>query len=181
MISILLIVSFSCGFLKANSAPYEIWNRIDSVTPLEKDVSSIDGIISALYNVISGPAGEKRNWDRMRTLFIPEAQMISTNKRPDGSITKRVRSVEGYISAAGPLLEKDGFFEREIGRTTEQYGGIVQVFSAYDSKRLLTDANPFARGINSIQLWNDGKRWWITSILWQNETIDNLIPQKYLH
>jgi hypothetical protein len=178
---ILLAFAFALSFLKGSASPCGIWSQRDSIAPLEKDVSSIDGIIAVLYEVISGPAGEKRNWDRMRTLFIPEAQMISTNKRPDGSVLKRVRSVEGYIGTSGPLLEKDGFFEREIGRTTDQYGGIVQVFSAYDSKRMLTDANPFARGINSIQLWNDGKRWWIISILWQNETPDNPIPQKYLH
>jgi hypothetical protein len=117
----------------------------------------------------------------MRTLFIQESKMMSTTRRPDGSMTKRVRSVEEYISTSGPLLEKEGIFEREIGRTTEQYGGIVQIFSAYDSRRALSDTTPFARGINSIQLWNDGKRWWIVSILWQSETADNPIPQKFLH
>ena len=180
-IYVLFLASFTFSFMQSISSPFKGMNQIDSIAPLEKDVSSIDGIIAALYDVISGPAGEKRNWDRMRTLFIPEAKMMSTTKRPDGSMTKRVRSVEEYINSSGPLLEKDGFFEREIGRTTEQYGGIVQVFSAYDSKRKTTDAMPFARGINSIQLWNDGKRWWIVSILWQSETPDNLLPQKFLY
>jgi hypothetical protein len=152
----------------------------DSIAPLEKDVNSIDGVIAALYDVISGPAGEKRNWDRMRTLFIPEAKMMSTSKRPDGTMGRRVRSLQEYISSSGPLLEKDGFFEREIGRSMEQYGAIVQLFSSYDSKRKLTDQTPFTRGINSIQLWNDGKRWWIVSILWQPESEDNPIPEKYL-
>jgi len=154
--------------------------KADSIAPLQKDVSSIDGIVAALYDVISGPAGEKRNWDRMRTLFIPEARLMSTSKRPDGTMSKRVRSVEEYISVSGPLLEKDGFFEREIGRSMDQYGGIVQVFSSYDSKRKLSDETPFTRGINSIQLWNDGSRWWIVSILWQPESPDNLIPPKYI-
>ena len=154
--------------------------KTDSIAPLQKDVSSIDGIVTALYDVISGPAGEKRNWDRMRTLFIPEARLMSTSKRPDGTMGKRVRSVEEYISISGPLLEKDGFFEREIGRSMDQYGAIVQLFSSYDSKRKLTDETPFTRGINSIQLWNDGSRWWIVSILWQPESPDNLIPPKYI-
>jgi hypothetical protein len=95
-------------------------------------------------------------------------------------MAKRIRSVEEYINTSGPLLEKDGFFEREIGRSMDQYGSIVQVFSSYDSKRNLTDESPFTRGINSIQLWNDGSRWWIVSILWQSESADNLIPSKYL-
>jgi len=164
----------------ANTLTWASGLRTDSVAPIDKDVSSIDGIVAALYDVISGGAGEKRNWDRMRTLFIPEAKLMATGKRPDGSMAKRVRTLEEYITSSGPLLEKDGFFEREIGRTLDQYGSIVQLFSTYDSKRKQTDETPFARGINSIQLWNDGTRWWIVSILWQSESTDTPIPSKYL-
>ena len=152
----------------------------DSIPADPKDVSSIDAIIAALYDVISGPAGQKRNWDRMRTLFIPEARLIPTGKRPDGSYARRVLSVEDYINNSGSQLEKNGFFEREIGRKTDQFGNIVQVFSTYDSKRTLADEKPFMRGINSIQLWNDGKRWWVVTIFWQSETPDSPIPDKYL-
>ena len=152
----------------------------DSIPPDPKDVGSIDGIIAALYDVISGPAGQKRNWDRMRTLFIAEARMIPTGKRQDGSYNRRVLSVEDYINTSGPFLEKNGFFEREIGRKTDQFGNIVHVFSTYDSKRTLADEKPFMRGINSIQLWFDGSRWWIVSIFWQSETPDTPIPEKYI-
>jgi hypothetical protein len=152
----------------------------DSIPANPKDVESPAAIIAAVYDVISGPAGEKRNWDRMRTLFLPEARMIATRRRDDGTATKRVLSVEEYIQLSGPLLEKDGFFERELGRKTESYGNIVHVFSTYDSKRKKEDDKPFARGINSFQLWNDGKRWWVVTILWLSETSDNPIPEKYL-
>jgi hypothetical protein len=87
-------------------------NPSDSIPVQQKDVESVDAIIASLYGVISGPAGEKRNWDRMRTLFIPEAKLIATGKRPDGTFGKRVMSVEDYISSSGPFLEKEGFFER---------------------------------------------------------------------
>ena len=153
---------------------------IDSIPVNPKDVESVDAIIAAVYNVISGPAGEKRNWDRMRTLFIPEAKLIATGKKQDGSFGKRVMNIEDYIASSGPFLEKEGFFEREIGRKTEQYGNIVHVFSSYDSKKTMADEKPFMRGINSIQLWNDGKRWWVVTIFWQPETPDNPIPSKYL-
>ena len=153
---------------------------IDSIPADAKDVSTMDGIIAALYNVISGGAGEKRNWDRMRTLFITEARMIPTGKRPDGSYSKRVMSVEDYINTSGPYLEKNGFFEKEISRKTDQYGQIVQLFSTYESRHTATDEKPFVRGINSIQLFNDGKRWWIVSIMWQGETTESPIPDRYL-
>jgi hypothetical protein len=159
---------------------FTAYGKSDSIAPDPKDVNSIDGLIAALYDVISGPAGQARNWDRMRTLFIPEARLIPTGKRPDGTSVRRLLSVEDYIKSSGPSLEKNGFFEIEIGRKTEQFGGIVHIFSTYETKRTAADEKPFMRGINSIQLWNDGKRWWIINVFWQAETPDNPIPQKYL-
>ena len=155
-------------------------NRPDSIPANPKDVESAEALVAALYNVISGPAGEKRNWERMRTLFLPEGKLMATGKKPDGTMGKRIMTVEDYIATSGSFLEKEGFFEREIGRRMEQFGSVVHVFSTYDSKRKLTDEKPFMRGINSIQLWNDGKRWWIVSVFWQAETPDKKKKKKYL-
>jgi len=173
---IIMLVSFGllCGIAEATQV-----NK-DSIPANPGDVSSPEAIIAALYDVISGPAGQKRNWDRMRTLFVPDARMIPTGKRPTGESTRRVLTVEDYITSSGPFLEKDGFFEIEIGKKTEQFGNIVHVFSTYESKRALTDEKPFMRGINSFQLWNDGKRWWVITILWQSESKDVPIPEKYI-
>ncbi len=145
-----------------------------------EDVASIDAILSAVYDVISGPAGEKRDWDRMRSLFIDGARLIPTGRRPDGTGGHVVWTIEDYISRAGPQLENGGFFEIEIGRTIDRYGNIAQVFSSYEARRTAEDAEPFMRGINSIQLWNDGNRWWVVTIFWESETPDNQIPDKYL-
>ena len=144
------------------------------------DVSSVDAILGALYEVISGPAGQVRNWDRFRSLMVPGARLIPTSQRPDGSRTMSIWTVEEYITRAGPGLERNGFYEREIGRTIEQFGQVAHAFSSYDSKRLATDPEPFARGINSIQMRNDGARWWIVTIFWDSERPDNPIPAKYL-
>jgi len=152
----------------------------DSIPADPKDISSPEAIVAAVYDVISGPAGQKRNWDRMRTLFVLDARMIPTGKRPTGESTRRVLTVEEYITNSGPFLEKDGFFETEIGKKTEQFGNIVHVFSTYESKRTLSDEKPFMRGINSFQLWYDGKRWWVITILWQSESKDTPIPEKYI-
>lgn len=173
---VLIIAAFlSISFFSQANTIYT-----DTIPANPKDVESADAIVAAVYQVISGPAGEKRNWDRMRSLFLPEARMIATGKRADGTISKRVLTVEDYIKNSGPLLEKDGFFERELSKKTEQFGNIIHRFSTYDSKRKAEDEKPFARGINSFQLWNDGTRWWIVTILWQSESKDNPIPEKYL-
>ena len=144
------------------------------------DVASVDAILTALYDVISGPAGQARNWDRMRSLFMPGARLIPASRRADGTVVPRVLSVDDYVTQIGPQLERNGFFEREIGRRTETFGTVTHAFSAYDSKRTLQDAQPFSRGINSIQLLNDGKRWYVVTIFWDSERPDNQIPAKYL-
>jgi hypothetical protein len=152
-----------------------------SATARPADVQSIDAIIAALYDVISGPAGQKRDWDRFRSLFAPGARLIPTGRRPtDSSQVMRAMSPDDYAAQAGPGLEANGFFEREIGRRVEQFGGVAHVFSAYDSKRTASDPQPFARGINSIQLFYDGNRWWIVNIYWQQESTEDPIPEEYL-
>jgi hypothetical protein len=139
------------------------------------DVGSMDAIIKALYDVISGPAAQKRNWDRMRSLFISGARLI-----PAGGAAPRVLTVDDYINQAGPNLERNGFFEREISNKVESFGHITHTFSTYESRRTAEDATPFARGINSIQLFNDGTRWWIVTVYWDSERPNNQIPAKYL-
>ncbi len=144
------------------------------------DVESIDAIIAALYDVISGPAGQARDWDRFRSLFADGARLIPTAQRPDGSSMMLTWTPSEYVERAGGGLERDGFFEQEIGRVTEAFGQIAHVFSAYDSKRTLQDVAPFARGINSIQLRNDGSRWYVVTVLWDSERADLPIPAQYL-
>ena len=153
----------------------------DSVpAALAEDVSSVDGIMAALYDVISGPAGEKRDWHRFRSLFIPEGKLIHTGfpQRSDRARAS-VLSVEDYLTRSGPMLEERGFFEREIGRSTERFENIAHAFSAYES-RWTPDGEVFQRGINSIQLIWDGERWWIMNIMWRGVGPEVEIPEKYL-
>lgn len=154
----------------------------DAPAPLPRpaDVASIEGIITALYESISGPAGAPRDWPRLRSLLTPDARLMPTGRRADGTGVRRSWTVEEYIAAAGPGLERGGFFEREIGHRTDRFGNIVQRFSSYESRRAATDPQPFARGINSIQLWHDGSRWWIVTILWEQESASVPIPPEYL-
>jgi hypothetical protein len=145
------------------------------------DAASIDQIIKAVYSVISGDEGEKRDWDRFRSLFHPSARLIPTGKNPNTGVTgARAISPEEYVQRNEPFFAKEGFHEREVARTTEVYGNIAHVFSTYEAFRTRSDKKPFMRGINSFQLLNDGKRWWVVNIFWQAETPDNPIPKKYL-
>ena len=149
------------------------------------DVESIDAIITAAYDVISGPAGQKRDWDRDRSLFFPGARLIPVSAPPGslnsgGKLTPQILDVEAYIRRVEPYFEKEGFYEKEIARHTEQIGHIAHVWSTYESRRNANDPQPFMRGINSIQLFYDDNRWWIVNIYWQNESPEHSIPDKYL-
>ena len=105
---------------------------------------------------------------------------MPTGANPAGVRGMSVFTVEDYIERAGPWLEENGFFEVESGRVTEQYGNIVHLMSSYESRRTLEDPEPFVRGVNSFQLWNDGNRWWVVSIMWEDERSAGEIPARYL-
>ncbi len=144
------------------------------------DGDSIDTLIAALYDTISGKAGV-RDWDRFRGLFIDGGILTSTGIRPDGTQVLRQMSVEDYIKGSGTYFEKNNFFESEISRKVEVFGPIAHAFSTYETRRE-PDGTPVARGINSIQALHHDKGWRIVSIFWTGETNRNPIPgRRELH
>ncbi|HKP93908.1 MAG TPA: hypothetical protein VJS88_08415 [Chthoniobacterales bacterium] len=147
------------------------------------DGSSIDAIIKAAYDVISGPAGQPRDWERERSLFLPGARLIPTAVKAgdnQSDLAPQILDVEGYIGRVEPLYREKGFYETEVARRTEQFGRIAHVWSTYESRYDKDDVEPFMRGINSFQLFNDGTRWWILTIYWQHESAAHPIPGQYL-
>jgi hypothetical protein len=145
------------------------------------DVATLDSIMKAVYDVISGDAGKPRDWDRFRSLFYEGARLIPTGKNAQtGVISAHVLSPDDYGKRAEAFFAKEGFYEREAARRVETYGAVTHVFSTYESRHSLADKAPFQRGINSFQLFYDGKRWWVMTIYWQAETPETPIPAKYL-
>ena len=149
------------------------------------DVASIDAIIEAVYEVISGPAAEDRDWDRFRSMMHPEARLIPTAPGPDGRRAIVMTAGQYADQAAaifrdGPMFQGKGFYEVEAARRVERYGSIAHVWSTYES-RLDPAEEPFARGINSFQLMWDGARWHVLSIFWHQEDEETPIPTPYLH
>ncbi len=163
--------------------PHKTANDADeaaNASPHPADVVTIDGIIDALYDTISGAAGEQRDLRRFRSLFLPGARLIPTAPNPAGGTTAQVLDVEGYLERVDEPFKVAGFYEREAARRTDRYGNIAHVFSTYESRRAEDDPTPFNRGINSIQLLRDGARWWVVTIFWDFERPDNPVPERYL-
>ena len=151
---------------------------VPNVAPRAGDVASIDGMIKAWYEVITGPAGQPRQWARDRTLYIPDMRFVSTSTEA-GAVQARVSSHQAYVDASDGEMVQKGFFEKEIHRVTEQYGPIAHVWSTYETRE--SDNGPVtARGINSIELYWDGKRWWIANAMWADESKGQPIPPQYL-
>jgi hypothetical protein len=145
--------------------------------PKPGDVRTIDGILRGIYDVISGPAGS-RDWGRFRSMFLPQARFTQVDRGPDGVPVVISWSVDEFVRDAGDVFAKEGFYENGIVNRPESFGKVTQVFSSYESRRS-PGAKPFQRGINSIQLLNDGKRWWVISILWDFERPDNPLPARF--
>ena len=136
--------------------------------PRREDVDSIEGIVKAVYETISGPAGT-RDWERERSLLAAGARLHPARPKEDGSgRILDVFDVEEYIASRTPFFAANDFYEVEIARRADRFGNIAQVWSQYEGRRT-PDGEPFVRGVNAIQLFHDGDRWWIVSMLWDNE------------
>lgn len=156
-----------------------------AITPKEpvkdysENVLTIDSTINTLYSVISGEKKEKRDWALFKFLFYPDAKLIASGKNDESKPQVKYMKPDDYIKSSGKWLVENGFIEKEIHRKVDAFGNMAQVFSTYEAYFSKKDESPFMRGINSIQLFNDGKRWWIVNVYWAQETKRNLIPIEY--
>lgn len=153
--------------------------QVGPVSARTEDVATIDGLMKAFYEVISGPPGQPRQWARDRSLYIPDVRFVAVEKRKDGSIEAEPVTHQEFVDRSDASLVKNGFYESEIHRDTQQFGNIAHIFSTYES-RIKKDGPVIERGINSLELFNDGKRWWVLSVQWDNEREGVTIPDKWL-
>lgn len=145
-----------------------------------QDCHDLDATLGSLYDVISGEAGVVRDEARFRNLFWPGAQLMAIRPDSNGHKAVRVMSVGEFYAGMSEFVKEHSFFEREISRKLERWDQIAHVWSTYEIRYHQADAQPFARGINSIQLFWDGNRWWVTTIYWQPEFPESPLPKVYL-
>ena len=142
------------------------------------DFTTVDGLLFAMYATISGPAGVEPDWNRERSLFAPGGRLIPTRVGPDGQLRAQSLTVDEYIETRAPYLRENAFYEREVLRRVEEFGHVAQVFSIYESAET-PDGPAFVRGVNLIQLIFTGGRWWIQSILWENDIEGARLPKSF--
>jgi hypothetical protein len=151
------------------------------------DVDTADHLVASLYDVISGAAGKPRDWDRFRSLFLPDGRLGVV--RPETPATKDAPARKGdvvfltpdmYVQRDDSYFKTHGFFERSIANRVEVFGNLVHVWSTYESRHAEHDSQPFARGINSIQIVYAQGRFWVANIVWDEERPGLALPEKYL-
>ena len=177
--TVLLLLSISAICVGQSSGGAKRHIDVPTIAPRSEDVSSIDGVMKAFYEVISGPAGQVRQWSRDRTLYISDIRFVAMSEDKAGKPVAHVVSHQQFVDASDPILVKRGFYESEIHRVTQKFGNIAHVFSTYESREK-ADGPVIDRGINSVELFYDGKRWWIASNIWDDERTDNPLPAEYL-
>ncbi len=162
------------------------------------DVSSLESLLAALYDVISGAAGVTRDWDRFRNLcladggtrFIPckppppaTAAAASSggsattpapaSANPLSAVKATILTAEDYIKRVTPIFATTPFWEICVANRIERFGPIAHVFSTYESFKAPPNQpdSPaaFDRGINSIQAVCDGTRWYLVTIMWTSQ------------
>ncbi len=173
------LLLFAIPFIAQKSGNEPGHVDVPTIAPRAQDVATIDGIMKAFYEVISGPAGQARQWSRDRTLYIKDIRFVMMSEDQNAQPVARIASHQQFVDAADPVLVKDGFYEIEIHRVTQKFGHIAHVFSTYESRNKV-DGPVIARGINSVELFFDGTRWWIASNIWDDERPDNPLPTEYL-
>ena len=129
------------------------------------DVATLDGILRAMYEVISGPAGQQRDWARFRSLYLPASRLMPVVSAGAKQPHVRVLTPEDYIRRVEPIFAGEAFWERETSRQVETFGRVAHVLSHYESLRDPAGP-PFETGTNSVQLFYDDARWWIVSVMW---------------
>jgi len=150
-----------------------------TVTKYGDNVSTLNGIMKAYYDVVTVKKGGKISYERDSLIHWPNVSVGSAGVNKNGKPAFYYMSLKEYHRRADPFLEKDGFYEREISRKVERFGSIYHVWSTYESRNV-PGASILERGINSVELFNDGTRFWILGWFFDSERKGNPIPKKYL-
>ncbi len=162
----------------AQEAPQQPHVMVATIPARPEDVSTIGGLMKAFYEVISGPAGQPRQWARDRSLYRPDVRFVAMSER-DGKPSARIMSHQEYVDGSDTSFVKNGFFEIELRKIVWQFGNMAHVWSTYETRQS-AGGRVTERGINSLQLYFDGTRWWVASVEWEEERKNNPIPAAFL-
>ena len=130
------------------------------VTKYGDDVSTLDGILKAYYDVVTVKKGEKVSYERDSLLHVAGVRVAAIGQDQNGKTLLQYTSLKQFHKESDPYIEKNGFIETEINRKVENVHNLWHVWSTYESRNV-AGGPVIERGTNSIELYFDGKRFWI--------------------
>jgi serine/threonine protein kinase len=165
--------------IAALAAALEQDQPISFASTVASDTRSISAIVRALYTSISGP---RRDVARLRSLFMPHATLSRVDPRDGPRAALVVMTVDQFVAAVDTYVAAHAYHEQELARRVERFGHIAHIVSTYESTyELGQSAGPgSSRGLKSLQLFWDGDRWWIASMLWDTEGTWAILPDAYV-
>jgi hypothetical protein len=154
--------------------------KIATIPARPEDVSSIDGMVKAYYDVVSGPAGQPRQWDRDHTLYIPEMRFIQFSESKDGKVTAQSMTHQQFVDSSQAGLGTNAFYEHEIHRITHRFGNTAHVLCTAE-QTTAPNGPVIGHSIDSLELFYDGHRWWITSAgIWPADRPNRPLTPEFL-
>lgn len=142
------------------------------------DEVAIRDVITAMYAMVSGPAGP-RDWAAQEAVFHPDARQMRTGLDEAGKPWVKIMSIRDYRENTKAFFATNDFFEVELFCDIQIFGNMAHAWSGYEARSSLTDDIPERRGINSIQLYKDETgRWQIMSMIWDNERAGLALPER---
>jgi hypothetical protein len=144
------------------------------------DVSTIDAVLKTYYEVVSGPAGQPRQWARDRTLYIPEIRFIELTEDRKGNAAARSMTHTEFVETSDAALGKSAFYEHEIHRITYRFGNIAHVLSTAE-QQAAPEGPAIGHSIDNLELFYDGHRWWIVSAnIWNPASPGQALPKEFM-
>ncbi len=91
------------------------------------DLATVDAVISALYESTRHTSEKPQDWERFRSLFVPNAVLVQA-----ASIGSFEYSIDSFIEEAQYFRDRDpteDWYETELARETHQLDDVAHVFS----------------------------------------------------
>jgi len=152
--------------------------EVASMTARPEDVSTLDGVMKAYYDVISGPAGQPRQWARDRTLYTPEVSFVIISDDADGTPVAKQLTHQEFVDDSDAEVVKGGFYEKEIHRIVHRYDNWANVVSTSQSRRT-PDGPVIGHSIDNLDLFWDGHRWWVMHVTIAEIRPDHPLPKEF--
>ncbi|MEZ5988147.1 MAG: nuclear transport factor 2 family protein [Planctomycetota bacterium] len=144
------------------------------------DGRSVESLVAALYDVLSGPKGRARDWDRFKALFCDGAVLATVQRDREGKLRRVRLTPAGYVERSGAFVEREGMFEREVAHRRLEYGAVAVAWSTYELRLGSPDGPPKVRGINAIQCFREADGWRVQAVVWDAEPTAGPIPDRFL-